>query len=126
VKYTKIENARRQRVWQLKRKLKRLLAWRWFLSQLGSKKGTRGIKTALRKATRHKDSSPRDLIRASELLLWIELLETGKSSIVRAIELKLEPPQPMSPTPTLLEGPTQEDDADPELRELLEKSKRDK
>jgi len=123
---TKAENAKKQRIWQLKRKIKRILAWRWFMAQLGSKKGTRSIKTGLRRVMHHKDSSPRDLNRAAELLLWIELLETGKTSIVHAIELKVEPPQPMNPVPSPLEGPTQADDADPELRELLEKSKRDK
>lgn len=69
---TREDNAKRQRIWQRKRKLRALLAFRYFMEKIGTAKGKRLIKTFLRKVARDPRSTPELVLRATELLTHIE------------------------------------------------------
>lgn len=118
---TKEENAKRQRIWQRKRKLKTLLAFRWFMEKIRSAKGQRLIKSFLRKIARSSESSPAQALRATEWLIYLEYgaperpVNPKDIRPVRASEVDPSAP-PSSPTLFPSEG-------DEELETLLKQAR---
>jgi hypothetical protein len=115
---TKEANARKQRIWQLKRKLKMRLAFRWLMARIcGSEKGFRLIKTALRRVARNPQASPGQQLEAAK---WLLFIETGAKKVdykdltpVRAEEVDPNAP-PSNPV-------IKPNDTDSDLEKLLKR-----
>ena len=113
---TKEQEARRQRVWQRKRKLKALLAFRYFMAKVVSAKGQRLIKSFFRKVARDPRSSPDLAFRATE---WLANIERG--ILERPLVAKDMRPIPATAPPLDIEH--MPDENDPELQKLLEEAR---
>ena len=116
---TKEENAFRQRVWQFKRKLKSTLAFSKIMKRItGSEKGFRLIKTALRRVTRDPNSTPQQVLRASE---WLMYLETGAKRAPTPKELMPVTAEEIDFNSPILNPEINPDPTDPEIAEMLKK-----
>jgi hypothetical protein len=120
---TKEQNAKRQREFQEKRKARNAAAFKWIMKQMRSEKGIRSAKQGLRRILKHADATPAQLLRASELLIYIATGEkkVGKESLVPPLKISapsvtIEEPQGPEISPS---------DADPSIRELMLKMSQD-
>lgn len=113
---TKQDNARRQRVWQRKHKLKILLAFRYFMEKVSSAKGQRLIKSFFRRIARNPKSSPELAFRATE---WLANIERG--ILERPLTAKDIRPVPATAPPLNIDLIPSE--GDEELESLLKQAR---
>jgi hypothetical protein len=120
---TKEENAKRQRIWQFKRKLKSIFAYWKIMKKIGSEKGFRLIKTMLRSVgnpKKHPEATAREVLRASE---WLIYLETGAKKASSPKELTPVSAEEVDTNSIIVNPEIGPDAADIELTGLLNKLK---
>jgi hypothetical protein len=121
---TREQNAKRQREFQEKRKARNAAAFKWIMNKMRSEKGCRKIKTGLRKVLDRQDATPAQIIRAAELLLFIETGERKVNGKDLMHPVKVQPPSADPGMPPRGPDITPNDD-DPSMIDLMQRMSQD-